>query len=177
MMSKIEVAINQEKAIGSRSNHGKVREIRRHDILSVVTLIRDTIVCDPFINSLQKNYLLSYVDVGRIHILLSWGYFIVYTEDNDMPLGFAGIEDTRIRSMFVSPAKQRQGIGSLLLNHLEDYAFQNQSIQNGQMIFRAFSSEVAVPFYKHRGYVEQRRIVRNILGSSVYSVVMNKVVN
>jgi len=53
-------------------------------------------------------------------------YFIVCEEDNFI-VGFAALKpDGYLNSLFVHKNFQRQGVASLLLSHIEEYARQNQ---------------------------------------------------
>jgi len=170
------VGFHKAKAIRAKATDGVVREFRRQDISSVERLIRETIECDPLIDSLQRARLLEYTNVERINNTMQSGYFVVYVEDNDEVSGFAGIAGTTVIYMFVKPEKQRYGIGSMLLNCLEDHGVQNQGVQDGTIIYRVFSTQLAVPFYQYHGYAEHQRVFHHGLGVPVCRVEMSKVV-
>jgi diamine N-acetyltransferase len=81
-------------------------------------------------------------------------FFIVY--ENDIPLGFAGIEHhylglnkTRIHKIYILPTAHGKGIGNLLLTKIETLAQQEKSTCLNLNVNR-FNE--AVGFYKKQGF-------------------------
>jgi len=62
-------------------------------------------------------------------------------------IGTATLKEQEIGSLFVNPNLQGQGIGKLLLNHIEEVA------KTANVTYlKAYSTLTAIEFYKHLGY-------------------------
>jgi len=71
----------------------------------------------------------------------------VYHRDHQC-VGTVSIEGDKLHSLFVKPGFQRQGIGTRLVMHLEQFA-----ASKGLTELQLSSSITARPFYEHLGYL------------------------
>lgn len=66
------------------------------------------------------------------------------------PLGFMGVEGTRLEMLFLDPASRGRGIGGALLRHgIEHFGVEELTVNE--------QSPQAVGFYKHMGFVTYKR--------------------
>jgi len=75
--------------------------------------------------------------------------FVCYREN--LCVGTVSIEGDKLHSLFVKPDFQRQGIGTRLVKHLEQFATGKSLTQ-----LQLSSSITALPFYQHLGYLPIR---------------------
>ncbi len=79
-------------------------------------------------------------------------FYVAVEESGGEIAGVAGLELNEIRLLFVAPGRQREGIGSALLEHLESMV--------PQAVFREiflYASPGAAGFYESQGYNSRGR--------------------
>jgi len=92
------------------------------------------------------------------------GYMYVAVE-HSMIIGTAALDQDRVRNVFVRIGHHQQGIGKILMQHIEDIARQQGKVRLG---LRASVS--AVVFYQKLGYAIMEEIEERI-GDAVIKVV------
>jgi len=86
------------------------------------------------------------------------------------PVGFASLKGTdEIDMLYVHPAATRRGVGTMLLDALEKLAASRGA---GRLV--AEVSDSAQEFFRHRGYVAQRRNSLPIGGEWLVNTTMEK---
>ena len=95
-------------------------------------------------------------DLSNIEDMIKTHYFIVAVNQQSEIVGFSSITPQGyLHSMFVHKDFQGEGIATILLNEIEQYA-----ITNGIMRITSEVSLTARPFFEKRGYIveeEQKR--------------------
>ena len=95
-------------------------------------------------------------DLSNIEDMIKTHYFIVAVNQQSEIVGFSSITPQGyLHSMFVHKDFQGEGIATMLLNEIEQYA-----ITNGIMRITSEVSLTARPFFEKRGYIveeEQKR--------------------
>ena len=95
-------------------------------------------------------------DLSNIENMIKTHYFIVAVNQQSEIVGFSSITSQGyLHSMFVHKDFQGEGIATMLLNEIEQYA-----ITNGIMRITSEVSLTARPFFEKRGYIveeEQKR--------------------
>ena len=95
-------------------------------------------------------------DLSNIEDMIKTHYFIVAVNQQSEIVGFSSITSQGyLHSMFVHKNFQSEGIATMLLNEIEQYA-----ITNGIMRITSEVSLTARPFFEKRGYIveeEQKR--------------------
>ena len=95
-------------------------------------------------------------DLSNIEDMIKTHYFIVAVNQQSEIVGFSSITPQGyLHSMFVHKDFQGEGIATMLLNEIEQYA-----ITNGTMRITSEVSLTARPFFEKKGYIveeEQKR--------------------
>lgn len=136
-----------------------LRAALQSDIVELADLYRNTVLT---IN--RRDYSQEEVedwascgdDLSRIGEMITTHYFIVAVHERSQIVGFSSITpEGYLHSMFVHKDFQGNGIASLLLNDIEQYAR-----ENGIATITSEVSTTARPFFEKRGYcvtAEQKR--------------------
>ena len=74
-------------------------------------------------------------------------------------VGTIGLEENELVALYISPRKKRRGIGSILLAHLEAYAFQ-QRVKELVVV----SIPAAKSFYARHGFIITQEVLTIIKG-------------
>jgi GNAT superfamily N-acetyltransferase len=123
-----------------------IRCFEPSDALACSEIVTDCLTADPSIPPALKAELLRLESDTAMCVRARLFYIAVYLE-HGRPLGLGGLEMNEIRMMFVDPDHQFRGIGSALLNHLEELVppalFSNVFV---------YAAPGAVPFYRAHGY-------------------------
>jgi GNAT superfamily N-acetyltransferase len=85
------------------------------------------------------------------------------------PVGIASLDGDRVRNVFVDVDMHRQGIGRLLMAHLEAYARENNVTRI--YLHAALSAQA---FYRALGYETVERIERELDGVPIPDIKMEK---
>lgn len=99
-----------------------------------------------FLSDEKINQIKEYVPqalAGVKHLVVAQG-------ENDVPVAFMGVEDTRLEMLFLSPEERGKGLGKQLIEYgIKKYGIQEVTVneQNPQ----------AVGFYKHMGFEIYKR--------------------
>lgn len=98
---------------------------------------------------------LSPEDFREIETLVSEHYLpnaeVWVIEDDGKPVGFMGLTDNQIDSLFIAPDQRGKGIGKRLIAHA-------QSLNGGTLTVDVNEQNVqAVGFYRHMGFIETGR--------------------
>lgn len=100
-------------------------------------------------------------DLSNIENMIKTHYFIVAVNQQSEIVGFSSITSQGyLHSMFVHKDFQGEGIATMLLNEIEQYA-----ITNGIMRITSEVSLTARPFFEKKGYIveeEQKRKVNQL---------------
>lgn len=77
-------------------------------------------------------------------------HLLIAEDDSGIPVGFMGVENSRLEMLFLSPAERGKGLGRQLLQYgIDNYSVQELTVneQNPQ----------AVGFYEHLGFQTYKR--------------------
>ena len=100
-------------------------------------------------------------DLSNIEDMIKTHYFIVAVNQQSEIVGFSSITPQGyLHSMFVHKDFQGEGIATILLNEIEQYA-----ITNGIMRITSEVSLTARPFFEKKGYIveeEQKRMANQL---------------
>ena len=128
----------------------KIHEVKERDIhlLSDLLNIWENSVraTHLFLSDEEVNHIKEYVPQalgGVKHLIVAEG-------ENDMPIAFMGVENTRLEMLFLSPEERGKGLGKRLIEYgTKNYGIQEVTVneQNPQ----------AVGFYKHMGFETYKR--------------------
>lgn len=120
----------------------RIRKIRPEEGDRVVTIWRASVEA-------THDFLLP-GDLDKLHalvrIFLPQAPLWVATDDEDRPIGFLGLSEARMDSLFIDPAWRGVGVGRALVEHaLSFYSVLTTEVneQNGQ----------AIEFYRRMGFV------------------------
>jgi putative acetyltransferase len=127
---------------GYPSDAHKLLDIHRKSIINLGREAYTCEECESWAHGLVLKGYRSAMDRGERFIIAVSGDEIV---------GFSSYVHNEIVGLFVDPEKARQGIGTQLLNKVEDDIYSEHST----LIFLDAALS-AVPFYKAHGYVELR---------------------
>ncbi len=128
--------------------HEAVRRIRPDEIETASTMIRNTLllsnsrdyelhIIERLAQSYSPEYLLQPAGAGRLYV-----HF-----DGARIDGTIGFDGERISALFVSPDRQGKGVGSRLLEFVEERAR-----AGGRKRIVVDASLTAAPFYRKNGY-------------------------
>jgi GNAT superfamily N-acetyltransferase len=123
-----------------------IRQFRDEDAGACSELIRECILCEPSLSAeVRRRLLMSETEElmrGRSRL-----FYVAVSELDAGIAGLAGLDLNEIRLLYVSPAQQRKGVGSAMLNHLE------AMVPPGffKDIF-VYATPGAAEFYMARGY-------------------------
>lgn len=128
----------------------KIYEVKDRDnqLLSVLLTIWEKSVraTHLFLSDEEINQIKEYVPqalAGVEHLIVAQG-------ENNIPVAFMGVEDTRLEMLFLSPEERGKGLGKRLIEYgTKNYGIQEVTVneQNPQ----------AVGFYKHMGFEAYKR--------------------
>ncbi len=128
----------------------KIYEVKERDnhLLSDLLTVWETSVraTHLFLSDEEVNHIKEYVPQA----LGSVEHLIIAQEENDMPVAFIGVEDTRLEMLFLSPEERGKGLGKQLI----EYAIKNYGIQE---VTVNEQNPQAVGFYKHMGFETYKR--------------------
>ena len=96
-------------------------------------------------------------------------YFVA--EDGEI-CGVLGLKDNELKTFFVDPKFQRQGVGKALINYVE-----NLIIERGYLMSKVFSSLNAKSFYEKQGYVAIREDITKIGNGDLVRFYMEKLLS
>lgn len=77
-------------------------------------------------------------------------YPLYVFEKEGLVLALGGIEGNEIKKVYVNPDNQRSGIGSAILEYLEQIA-----ISKGNLEIVLYCFDNSIDFYKRRGYISK----------------------
>ena len=125
----------------------KIKE-RDNQLLSVLLTVWENSVraTHLFLSDEEINQIKEYVPqalAGVEHLIVAQG-------ENNVPVAFMGVEDTRLEMLFLSPEERGKGLGKQLIEYgAKKYGIQEVTVneQNPQ----------AVGFYKHMGFETYKR--------------------
>ncbi|UCF96626.1 MAG: GNAT family N-acetyltransferase [Spirochaetaceae bacterium] len=144
-----------------------IRQIRERDLQRVSALIQNTLLVSnladydlEIIGNLTNSF-----SPQQLRVLARRRKIFIY-EDQGAVFGTIGLEDGRVYNFFVSPDKQGSGVGSKLLDFVE-----NQARIEGRRTITVDSSLTAVSFYRKKGY---RRVGEQVNKSFGRTVTMEK---
>ena len=128
----------------------KIYEVKDRDnrLLSTLLTVWENSVraTHLFLSDKEVNHIKEYVPQA----LNGVKHLIVAQEENNVPVAFMGVEDTRLEMLFLSPEERGKGLGKQLIEYgINKYGIQEVTVneQNPQ----------AVGFYKHMGFETYRR--------------------
>lgn len=128
----------------------KIYEVKDRDnrLLTALLSVWETSVraTHLFLSDEEVNHIKEYVPQALDGV----EHLIVAEEENDVPVAFMGVEDTRLEMLFLSPEERGKGLGKRLIEYgAKNYGIQEVTVneQNPQ----------AVGFYKHMGFETYKR--------------------
>jgi N-acetylglutamate synthase-like GNAT family acetyltransferase len=126
-----------------------IRQFRDTDDAACSQLICDCLQNDPSLSPLLREKMRKHETPETMLLRARLFYMAVYESENGI-LGIVGLDMNEIRLLFVSPESQRQGIGRMLLDHIEPMV--------PHALFPdifVYSSLQSVGFYKAYGFIEK----------------------
>lgn len=130
------------------AEHGSIRSIRADDIRELSSLIRNTLLIS---NSLDydihiiRNLSRQYSPKRLADMSLRRDMYLYTIQDRIA--GTVSVKDDMVYAFFIAPDMQRKGIGSQLLQFVEDRAR-----ENGVIRLKVGASVTARQFYAIHGY-------------------------
>lgn len=125
----------------------EVKERDNHLLSDLLTVWENSVrATHLFLSDEKINQIKEYVPqalAGVKHLVVAQG-------ENDVPVAFMGVEDTRLEMLFLSPEERGKGLGKQLIEYgIKKYGIQEVTVneQNPQ----------AVGFYKHMGFETYKR--------------------
>ena len=140
-----------------------IRKFKKEDAIKVSNLIRKCLL-EVNINDYPRkiiNEMVKHFTPSQI-IKNSKERNVFVAVENDRILGTASIKDNIILTVFVNPNIQGKGIGSKLMNKVEDYAK-----KNGYKEVKLPSSLTSLEFYKKRGYKKIKMLHSDKYGDAI----------
>ncbi|MBT3814900.1 GNAT family N-acetyltransferase [Candidatus Woesearchaeota archaeon] len=146
------------------------------DLIDIVSLIKETLLSSGEGHYSAKQLVLFaslFTPEGIKHNLAD-RYFIVYQEGKEI-LGCGAVAKCEkyweIKSVYVNPKMQSKGIGTLIMDHLE-----NKSKQSGASYFylESLNIPLSLNFYITRGYNVVNDLDHDINGENFRMVAMSK---
>jgi N-acetylglutamate synthase-like GNAT family acetyltransferase len=150
----------------------QLRRFEPNDTNKLVELFRETVhtVCKTHYSSEQLN---AWAPETIDHLKWTQRFansFTVIAEDNGRIFGFANLESNGcIDMLYVASTFQAKGVGTLLLNALEEQARKTS-------MARLFSdvSLTARNFFKSRGFIIQKEYLKIVLNVTFPNAIMEK---
>lgn len=96
-------------------------------------------------------------------------YWIAVEQDQQNVVGIIGLKENEVRTFFVDPKYQGQGIGRLLYEKLEEVA-RNRRISKLVL----FSSPLGEPAYVKFGFIKVKSVVKELDGLQFVDAYMEK---
>lgn len=123
----------------------QIREIEKRKILLIQSLIalweRSAIATHLFLNAEEIAQIKQYLPQALSEV----AHLIIAPNEPGEPLGFMGINEQKLKVLFLEPALRGQGLGRKLLQYgIDKYSVNEQNPQ-------------AVEFYKHLGFKIYKR--------------------
>jgi GNAT superfamily N-acetyltransferase len=136
----------------------KIRKFKLGDENKLSYLTRRCIVSINSKDATKKQTDNLYNHFTPGHFVENAKRFTVYVAElNNKVVGTDSLDENWIRTVFVSPSLHGQGIGTALMDYLEDKAK-----KLGMKFINIKSSPFAVNFYKKRGYKKVKAIVSEV---------------
>lgn len=133
----------------------KIRKYRDEDCASTISLFRRTVrtVNRRDYDEEQVNaWAPDRIDPNSWNGSLQSNYAVVAEDEEGCLLGFGDMDDCGyLDRLFVSADHQREGVGTRILEELEEYA-----VQIGVIKITTQASISAVPFFESKGYRTER---------------------
>lgn len=125
-----------------------VRRFEKNDAIQVSSVIRETMMktnLDDYPLSILKP-LHDYFTPSKVEILANERYCLVVEEDGEI-IGTGAIEEDELKTIFIIPKYQKNGIGKRLIENLEKYAISKQISK-----IKVPASITGIRFYEKVGY-------------------------
>lgn len=125
----------------------EVKERDNHLLSDLLTIWENSVrATHLFLSDEEVNHIKEYVPQA----LDSVEHLIVAQGENNVPVAFMGLEDTRLEMLFLSPEERGKGLGKQLI----EYGTKNYGIQEVRVNEQ---NPQAVEFYKHMGFETYKR--------------------
>ena len=170
-MSKVKTASQKEKRLNGAV---KIREFREADLPSVHRLVLNTIDISYRADYTPEvvEFFKDYHSPETIREDAEAGYTIVAV-DGGAIVGTGTLRGTNVRRVFIDPARQKQGIGTLIVNELEQKAG-----RKGMYILDLSSALGARAFWERHGYsVREEHFAPERDGRIIHYYTMTKIIN
>ena len=123
----------------------QIREIEKRELLLIQSLTalweRSVIATHLFLNAEEIAQIKQYLPQALSEV----AHLIIAPNEHGEPLGFMGINEQKLKVLFLEPALRGQGLGRKLLQYgIDKYGVNEQNPQ-------------AVGFYKHLGFKIYKR--------------------
>ena len=147
----------------------EIKEATKKDTVKISYLINKSTDKNP--NNYSKEQIAAwkkYNTPSKIKTRLNHQIIFCAFDKNKL-VGTITLKADSILSFYVSYSIRKKGIGSILLNHLENYA-----LHKGIDTLRLTATPSALHFYKNRGYKPNKNVVISIFGIDYPEVEMQK---
>lgn len=89
-------------------------------------------------------------------VLKEVGHLIIVENENNIPIAFMGIEDTKLEMLFIKNSERRKGLGTKLLNYgIENYGVNELAVNEQNPNAKAFYEHLGFKVYKRTELDEQ----------------------
>lgn len=146
-----------------------IRQFTPEDAEAASAIVCSCLRLDPMVPASARDELIlmespaSMIERSRL-------FYMAVSVHAGLVAGVAGVDMNEIRLLFVDPGRQRLGIGSLLLQHLE--ALVPPALFGDVFVYSALG---AVGFYREHGYRQEGEHSFVIAGHTVPTIFMKKV--
>lgn len=156
-----------------------IRQATKQDAEAVKLIVMlgwEQAYSDLIPQDVQEKFMDRFYTIEAIKERIETQEFIVATQD-DYVVGFANYdireEDTRLLSLYVLPTHQKDGIGTQLMDYVEnDPRVQHRilvvELENGNFIGETF--------YKRKGFEELEYLADDVFGHPVKTIILKKTI-
>jgi len=156
-----------------KRNVYKVLPISKDDFVSASKMIRKTIKrswSDLYPAELLNEFCKKYTVLKLKKRAEKFDLWVA--KKNDIVLGIIGLKENELRTFFVDPDYQGQGIGRALYEE-----FEKEVIKRNVKKIKLEGSPKGEPIYKRFGFKKQKTIHKERVGIKYSDAVMSKIIN
>jgi GNAT superfamily N-acetyltransferase len=138
--------------------------------LSELIIKNAEVTLKPHYSDAQWNVFLKYYEIAEVTKKIATQKVFCATQENDI-VGTVALKDDLVVGFYTRVQNLNQGIGKLLMQHLEDYAK-----ANGLKTIQLTASPIGLAFYYKNGWQKVRAYVFEYLGVGFDETLMVKTI-
>jgi len=149
----------------------RIRKLENRDLEQVALVVQKSML--PSLAKLSPEIIQKKLSRNNTTNFLTGRELVEYfvAERETEILGLVGLQDNEIRTFYVDPTRQGQGIGRLLYNKIIELA----KVRNFKELI-VKSSEEAFDVYKHLGFIKVNKIWKTTEdGSKHFTILMKQI--